>query len=251
MDRIGNEVNTAIDKEEMLKVESFSLDGDDQYYKLLLVGSMHKRITKNAVEQAQYTQSAKKAPGPDKLSFRAICLLWKWDKERIIGLAKVTIHTVQHPAVWKWASRVKILKPGMDNYTKSTAYCTTALLSCMEMVVLKKITEQLSEEAEWRGLLSNEQFPNRKRQSAINAAAIMVNRAQAEWMTSDITAVILIDIKAAFPSIAKGRLVKEKETKHVDGDLMRWIDSVISERMVEMIIECNATMRHQLKAGVV
>jgi hypothetical protein len=37
-------------------------------------------------------------------------------------------------------------------------------------------------------------------------------------------------IKAAFPSIAKGRLVNGMKAKHVDGDLIRWTESFLSER---------------------
>ena len=57
------------------------------------------RVTEHAVERALYFQLVKKVPDPDKLSFGGIRLLWKWDKERITGLAKAVIHTGQHPAV--------------------------------------------------------------------------------------------------------------------------------------------------------
>lgn len=54
MDRIGNEVNTAIDKEEMLTLESFALNKDDHYYKLPPAGSALTRVTEMAVERALY-----------------------------------------------------------------------------------------------------------------------------------------------------------------------------------------------------
>jgi hypothetical protein len=87
------------------------------------------------------------------------------------------------------------------------AYRTISLFNCMGKVVEKVVAELLSEEAERRGLLSDGQFGNRKGRSAIDAAAIMVNRAHAAWTNGDITGVLLMDIKAAFPSVANGRLV--------------------------------------------
>jgi len=107
-DREGKQANTTIEKEEMLRGESFPLNDDDQYYELPPAGSAHTKVTEKAVERALYLQSVecalylqsvKKSPGQDKLSFGAVRLLWKWDKERIVDLAKATIRTGRHPAV--------------------------------------------------------------------------------------------------------------------------------------------------------
>jgi hypothetical protein len=89
----------------------------------------------------------------------------------------------------------------------------------MGKVVEKVVMELLSAEAKRPGLLSNGQFGSRKEHSAIVEAAIMVDRAHAAWTNSLITSILLIDIKAAFPSVAKGRLVNVLKAKHRDGEL--------------------------------
>jgi len=197
-----------------------------------------------------YSQSVKKAPGPDKLSFGAILLLWKWNKERIVRLTRAAIRTGRHPAVWKRASGVVIRKPGKDDYTKLKAYRSISLFSCMGKVVEKVAAELLSAEAERRGLLSDGQFGSRKGRSAIDAAAIMVDRAHTAWTNGHITGVLLMDIKAAFQSVGKGRLVNLMKVRQMDGDLIRWTESFLSERSVEMVIEGNAMERHPVEAGV-
>jgi len=58
------------------------------------------------------------------------------------------------------------------------------------------------------------------------------------------------DIKAAFPSVAKGRLVNLMKVRQMDGDLMRWTESFLWERTVQMIIEGNAMERHPVESGV-
>jgi hypothetical protein len=65
----------------------------------------------------------------------------------------------------------------------------------------------LSEDAERKGLLNDGQFGSRKQQSAIDAAAIMIDRAHKACLHRNILGVRRMDIKAAFPSRAKGRLV--------------------------------------------
>jgi len=135
----------------------------------------------------------------------------------------------RHPVVWKRASGVVIRKPGKDDYTKLKAYRLISLLSCMGKGVEKVAVELLSEEAERKGLLSDRQFGSRKGRSAIDAAAIMVDRAHTVWTNRHITGVLLMDIKAAFPSVAKGRLVNLMKVRKMDGDLHRWTESFLSE----------------------
>jgi hypothetical protein len=72
---------------------------------------------------------------PDKINFRAMRLVWKWDKDRIVRLTKVDIRTGRHPSGWKRASGVVIRKPGRDHYTQLKAYRSISLLSCMGEVV--------------------------------------------------------------------------------------------------------------------
>jgi len=78
----------------------------------------------------------------------------------------------------------------------------------------------------------------------------MVNKAHAPWTNGHITGMLLMDIKAAFPSVAKGKLVNLMKVRQIDGDLIRWMESFLSERTVEMIIEGNAMARHLVEVVV-
>jgi len=120
----------------------------------------------------------------------------------------------------------------------------------MGKVVEKVVAELLSEEAKRRGQLSDGQFGRRKGRSEIDGAAIMVDRAHAASINGHITGVLLMDIEAAFPSVAKGRLVNLMKVRQMDGDLIRWRESLLSERTVDMIIEGNAMKRHPVEEGV-
>jgi hypothetical protein len=173
-----------------------------------------------------------------------------WDKQRIVGLMKATIRTGRHPAVWKRVRGVEIRKPGKDDYTQLKAHRSISLLSCTGKVVEKVVAELLSEEAERREWLSDGQFGSRRGRSAIDAAAIMVDRAHTSWKHGHITGVLLMDIIVAFPSVVKGRLVNLIMVRQMDEDLIQWTQSFFSERMVEMIIVSNAMERHPVEAGV-
>jgi hypothetical protein len=248
--REGKQANTSLAKEEMLRHESFPQNDGDHYNKLPSLGGAHTRVTEQSAERALYSQSVKKAPGPEKPSFGAIWLLWKWDKERIVRLMRAAIGTGRHPAVWKRASGVVIRQSGKDDYTKLKAYGSILLLSCMGKEVEKVAMELLPEQAEKRGPMSSGQFGSRKGLSAIDAAAIMIDRAHTGWTIGHIKGVLLMEIKAAFPSMAKEPLVNLMHVRQMDGDLMRRTGSFPLERTVEMVIKGNALERHPVEAGV-
>jgi len=156
----------------------------------------------------------------------------------------------RHPAVWNWASGVGNRKPGKDNSTKLKASRSLSLLRCMGNVVERLVAEILPYVAQRRGLLSDGQFGRSKGQSSIDAVAIILKRAHAAWTNGHITGVLLMDIMAAFPSVAKGRLVNLMKVREMDGDLIRWMKSFDSGHPVEIKIEGNAMERHPVEAGV-
>jgi hypothetical protein len=78
----------------------------------------------------------------------------------------------------------------------------------------------------------------------------MVERAHAAWKDGHIAGVLLMEITAAFPSVAKGRRVNLMEFRQMNGDHIRCTESCLSERAVEMIIADNAMERHPVEPGV-
>ena len=85
-------------------------------------------------------------------------------------------------------------------------------------VVQKVVAELLSYEAGRRALLTGGQFASRQKRLPIDAAAIKVNKAHAAWKQDNITGVLLMDIKAEFPCLVRGRLIDAMKAKKIDGD---------------------------------
>jgi len=50
--------------------------------------------------------------------------------------------------------------------------------------------------------------------------AIMVDSAYAAWSEGSASCVLLMDIKAAFPSVGRGRLLHKMKSKGIYGDLI-------------------------------
>lgn len=112
------------------------------------------------------------------------------------------------------------------------------------------VAEQLAEEASRRGLLSNGQYGSRKRRSSIDAAAIMVDRAHTAWREAHIAGKVPMNIKAAFLSVWRGRLIHTMRGKGMHRDLIRWKARFLTDQRVEMVIEGNVMQRHLVEAGI-
>ena len=109
--------------------------------------------------------------------------------------------------------------------------------------------ELLSEEAGRRGILSDGQFGSREGRLGIDVAANMLDRAYAAWTNGHITGVLLRDIKAAFPSVAKGRLVNLMKISQTEGDVIGCMERLLLERRVQMIIKATPWKDTQWKQG--
>jgi len=108
----------------------------------------------------------------------------------------------------------------------------------------------MSDDAYSRWLVSDGHLGCRKGRSAIDSASIMVHGAHAAWTHGHIAVVLLLDITAAFPNVAKGRLVNLVKVSQMGRDIKRWTESFLSETMVEIIMEGNAMERYSLEAVV-
>jgi hypothetical protein len=86
------------DKAELIKEEAFPkpLKGVERKAQEE-EGGMWKMITEEDIRVAMFDQSVNKAPGPDRLGFKAIRLLWEWDAPRIIAIVIMTFRLGIHP----------------------------------------------------------------------------------------------------------------------------------------------------------
>jgi len=57
-------------------------------------------------------------------------------------------------------------------------------------------------------------------------------------------------MKAAFPSVGRGKLIHTIRGKGMDGDLIRWKTGFHTAQTVEKVIKGIVMERHPVKAGV-
>jgi len=144
---------------------------------------------------------------------------------------------------------VVIPKPNKPDYGVAKAYRVITLLNCLGKVVEKVEANAIAEECERRRLLHDGQFGCRKRKSAIDSVGRLMKRVAEEWGRGN-TAVLLMDIKGAFPHVAKGNLIKRMEEMGFEADLVRWVESFMEERKVIMLMDGKEGDSMEVEMGV-
>ena len=164
-------------------------------------GIAHASITKNNVAKALLCQSVKKAPGPNMHNFRILYVLWDWDPDRITSVVVHAIRLQYHPQRWRNAKRVLLEKPNKRNRTLVKSYRIISLLNCLGKVVEKVVAEQLSQFCEVNRKLYKEQIGVGKYRSAIDTAALLIQKVQEVWQSRKIAGALFMDVKKVFDHI--------------------------------------------------
>jgi len=138
----------------------------------------------------------------------------------------------------------------MPDYGVAKSYRVIMLLNCLGKVVEKVAANAIAEECERRRLLHDRQFGCRKRRSAIDAVGRLMKKVEEAWRRGNTAAVLLMDVKGAFPHVAKGNLIKRIEEMGFEADLVRWVESFMEERRVIMSMDGKEGDSMDVETGV-
>jgi hypothetical protein len=248
-DEDGNAATTIEAKEELIVAAAFPTPPADEPVNIPDT-SNSAEVTDDEIERAVWGPSTQKAAGPDLLGFAAVRLLWKWDQQRLCALVKTCIARGIHPDHWKVAKGVVLRKPGKPDYSKVKAYRVIALLNCIGKVAEKVVASKLSDIVEHRDLLHAGQFGSRKGRSAVDAVAVLMNRAQEAWKRKEIAGVLLMDVKGAFDHVSRGRLLARMVEMRIESNLVRWVSSFMEGRRIRMVIDGCERAERNVQTGI-
>jgi hypothetical protein len=116
------------------------------------------KIKRSEVKYVIYKLSAKKTPGPDRLSFRVLREAYATVLELFNYLYPVFMANGYHPKCFKEATGVILKKPqfaklSYKNYTLPKAYRIILLFNCLAKVMEKIIARRLAVMAKFKTLL--------------------------------------------------------------------------------------------------
>ena len=213
-------------------------------------GRAHISVTKEQVHYSLMAQSAIKAPGPDKINFKILRMMWEWESDCITSMVQQAVRLGHHPEEWKRARGILLEKGGKRDFTLVKSYRVISLLNCMGKVLEKVIAEQLSQFCESFCKLHMGQMGARKERCAIDAVALLVQRVEEIWAEKKLAAALFMDVKGAFDHVARNQLISRMVELDIDGDLIRWTRSFLTDRKIQLIIDGHANQEERIETGI-
>jgi len=108
-------------------------------------------------------------------------IMWEWAPERVSALVRACIELGHYPKSWKTAKGVVIPKPGKPDYKQVRAHRVISLLDSISKLVERTAAYLIADHLERHNKLHDGQHGCRKRRSAADAVAVLMNRTQQAW----------------------------------------------------------------------
>ena len=155
-----------------------------------------------------------------------------------------------HPPTWKTARGIVIPKPGKADYGAAKAYRVISLLNCLGKMVEKVAATLISNHCEREGAFHPGQYGCRAQRSSTDAVGLAIARTQEAWTRKKMVGALLIDVASAFPSVAKGCLLRKMRRAGLDEDLVRWTDSFMRNCSVIMSVDGQDSQVQEVTTGL-
>ncbi|KAI7710683.1 hypothetical protein KC353_g9519, partial [Hortaea werneckii] len=239
---------SAEEKEEIFMKQAFPFQASTNADNL--IPNTIAEVGRRDVQEALFAQSVKKAPGVDKLGFRALRLLWQWDADRVVALIRGCISAGYHPRCWKIAKGILLRKQGKPTYTVAKAYRVISLLNCLGKVVEKVAATWIASYCEKNEVFHQGQFGCRHGRSTSDAVARLVSFVEDAWERKQIVLTLLLDVKGAFDRVNKQRLLERLTEVGIAGNIVRWVNSFLSDRRAMLVIDGRTGKTHDIQAGL-
>src|SRR5271170_1342315 len=208
------------------------------------------KVELDEIKTAIFTSSTKKAPGPDRISFKIVQEAFLAIPDLFYRVYSTLIDRGYHPRQWKEAIGVILKKSGKRDETVPKTYRVISLLNCLGKTAEKIIATRLSYLAETTGLLYPEQIGGRIQKSAIDAALALTHDIELARNRGLKSSALLLDIKGAFDHVSKNQLLGFCQRLKLPISICNWIESFISDRSIRLAFDGESTEKTKIETGI-
>jgi hypothetical protein len=179
----------------------------------------------------------KKACGHDNVPNKLI----KWGypvlQDILTRLFNSCLNHGYFPSFWKHAITAIIQKANEELYAMPNAYRPIALLSCLGKLFESIITKHVTFWAENNQVLAEGHFGGRAGRGTDNANLFLTSWICQKWREKKTVSALFLDVKSAFPSVVKERLIDTLQKKKAPPYLSAIISDLLSNRTTSLKME--------------
>jgi hypothetical protein len=104
-------------------------------------------------------------------------------------------------------------------------------------VVERVVATQIASFCETSEVFHQGQFVCRRGRGTLDAIAQLVTKVEHAWRNKRTALTLLLDIKGAFDRVNKEKLLKQMVHVSIAGNIIRWVDSFLSDRRAILVID--------------
>jgi ribonuclease HI len=112
-----------------------------------------------------------------------------------------------------------------------------SLLNCLGKVIEKLAADAIARHCEENRTLHQGQMGCRRHRSAIDAVTCLIHDVHQGWKEKLLSGALFIDVRGAFDHVDPARLVKRLGDMGIDGDLICWVASFLTDRKAQLVID--------------
>ena len=145
---------------------------------------------------------------------------------------------------------VLLRKPNKPDYSAVKPYRVISLLNCLGKVVEKIAADAIAHHCESTGVFHPGQMGGRKQRSATDAVACMIQSTHDAWKHQQLMGALFLDVNGAFDHVNPSQLVSRLIEFGLDGELIQWVQSFLTDRWVQLQIDNTQCPAHPISSGV-
>jgi hypothetical protein len=154
------------------------------------------------------------------------------------------------PKQWRHAVTVIIRKADKDSYANPGSYRPIALLSCLGKIFESLLTKRITYWAENNNVIAHGHFGGRANRCTDDANLFLSSWIRQKWRENKIVSALFLDVKSAYPSVIKDRLIDTLIKKSIPSYLVSIIQSILSNRTTSLRMDGFLSPSFNLSCGL-
>ncbi|XP_045115988.1 uncharacterized protein LOC123507079 [Portunus trituberculatus] len=189
-----------------------------------------------------------KAVGPQDISPHVLRQCAAELARPLTSLFNHCLATSTWPEMWKGSSVVPLHKKNSKAEAKN--YRPVSLLPVLSKVLETIVASRVTQHLERHHLLSNRQFGFRQGRSVADLHLLLSTKWSEALDRGKATAVVALDIEAAFDRVWHAALITKLRAVKVDGALLHLLENYLRARHLKVIINGRESKPQPIRAGV-
>jgi ribonuclease HI len=192
---------------------------------------------------------ASTSPGADGITVRLLKACWADVKNLVRAIYQRCLELEFYPGCWRTAEVTMIPKAGKKDRTSARSMRPIALLSCIGKGLERLVARRIATTAITHDVISPQHVGAVPKRSAMDIVAAFTHDVEQALAVGKRVTMVTMDVQGAFDALLKNRLLRRMAQQGWPPACIRFIDSFLTERRVQVRLGNETTPRYPVACG--